>query len=277
MERSLTVNQVRNGYLVRFQGHPRITSHHIPTQPFSHAGSRERRRLYVECKFEDQRTDNGAGLLASSDGYGFVCSLGDMMATKRAGKQFVSVDAGGKLLAPVLFLTAGVLPVNSYAAPFFLRFLPFMVVNQILFVVASRGLPTWRGQQYTLALFPVWIKACVTAAANVYAGVPLDFAVTPKTGTHADRLHLHARRDAGDAFAVALLRHDRAGHVGAVPRAVARAAAGEVARGRLAGSDPVARVAGIGVAVVFHEGSTLLVVANALRLLAFKDLAKPND
>lgn len=94
------------------------------------------------------------------------------------------------LLAPVLFLTAGVLPVNSYAAPFFLRFLPFMVVNQILFVVASRGLPTWRGQQYTLALFPVWIKACVTAAANVYAGVPLDFAVTPKTGTHADRLHL---------------------------------------------------------------------------------------
>lgn len=35
--------------------------------------------------------------------------------------------------------------------------------------------------------------------------------------------------------------------------------------------------AGIGVAVVFHEGSTLLVVANALRLLAFKDLAKPND
>ncbi|WP_374265587.1 DNA topoisomerase IV subunit A [Zoogloea sp.] len=42
-------------------------------------------------------------LLASSDGYGFVCSLGDMMATKRAGKQFVSLDAGGKLLAPVLF------------------------------------------------------------------------------------------------------------------------------------------------------------------------------
>jgi cellulose synthase (UDP-forming) len=94
------------------------------------------------------------------------------------------------LLAPILFLTAGVLPVNSYAAPFFLRFLPFMIVNQILFIVASRGLPTWRGQQYTLALFPVWIKACVTAAANVFGGVPLNFAVTPKSRTHADRLQL---------------------------------------------------------------------------------------
>jgi cellulose synthase (UDP-forming) len=94
------------------------------------------------------------------------------------------------LLAPILFLTAGVLPVNSYAAPFFLRFLPFMIVNQILFIVASRGLPTWRGQQYTLALFPVWIKACVTAAANVFGGVPLNFAVTPKSATHTDRLQL---------------------------------------------------------------------------------------
>jgi cellulose synthase (UDP-forming) len=93
-------------------------------------------------------------------------------------------------LAPILFLTLGVLPVNSYAAPFFLRFLPFMIVNQILFAVASRGLPTWRGQQYTLALFPVWIKACLTAGANVYAGLPLNFAVTPKSGTHADRLRL---------------------------------------------------------------------------------------
>ena len=42
-------------------------------------------------------------LLATSDGYGFVCNLGDMTATKRAGKQFMSVDAGGRILAPVLF------------------------------------------------------------------------------------------------------------------------------------------------------------------------------
>jgi Cd2+/Zn2+-exporting ATPase len=28
---------------------------------------------------------------------------------------------------------------------------------------------------------------------------------------------------------------------------------------------------GMGIAVIFHEGSTLLVVANALRLLAYRD------
>lgn len=98
------------------------------------------------------------------------------------------------LIAPVLFLVFGVLPVNSYAAPFFLRFLPFMIANQLLFVIASRGLPTWRGQQYTLALFPLWIQACVSAAANVFGGVPLNFAVTPKVGTSSRRWDLRRIR-----------------------------------------------------------------------------------
>ena len=45
-------------------------------------------------------------LLATSDGYGFLCHLGDMTATKRAGKQFMSVDEGARLLPPVLFEAA---------------------------------------------------------------------------------------------------------------------------------------------------------------------------
>jgi cellulose synthase (UDP-forming) len=81
----------------------------------------------------------------------------------------------------MIFLLFGVLPVTAFAADFFLHFLPFFIVNQFLFLVAARGLPTWRGQQYTLALFPVWIKACVTAFNNVVLRLPLDFAVTPKS------------------------------------------------------------------------------------------------
>jgi len=42
-------------------------------------------------------------LLAGCDGYGFVCRLGDMTATKRAGKQFANPDAAGGLLAPLLY------------------------------------------------------------------------------------------------------------------------------------------------------------------------------
>ena len=82
--------------------------------------------------------------------------------------------------APIIYLLLGILPVSSLSWDFFIRFVPFMVVNQLLFAVAGRGIPTWRGQQYSLALFPTWIKACTTAARNVWFGRPLGFAVTPK-------------------------------------------------------------------------------------------------
>jgi cellulose synthase (UDP-forming) len=82
--------------------------------------------------------------------------------------------------APVIFLCLGILPVNTTAWEFFVRFLPFMIANQLMFVVAGHGIPTWRGQQFSLALFPVWIRATTTAVANVFFNRPLGFVVTPK-------------------------------------------------------------------------------------------------
>ncbi|MHA7280282.1 glycosyltransferase [Arthrobacter sp. MDT2-2] len=84
------------------------------------------------------------------------------------------------IAAPIIYLVLGILPVTSLSTDFFIRFIPFMIVNQLLFAVAGRGAKTWRGQQYSLALFPTWIKACTTAARNVWFGRPLGFAVTPK-------------------------------------------------------------------------------------------------
>jgi cellulose synthase (UDP-forming) len=46
--------------------------------------------------------------------------------------------------------------------------------------VVGYGIKTWRGQQYSLALFPLWIRACTTAVGNVYFGRSLGFVVTPK-------------------------------------------------------------------------------------------------
>nr|WP_255622419.1 glycosyltransferase [Tessaracoccus sp. OS52] len=86
------------------------------------------------------------------------------------------------LAAPVIYLVFGILPVTAWSVDFFARFLPAFLVNQLLFVVVARGMRTWRGQQYSLALFPVWIKACWTAFANVVLHRPLDFAVTRKDG-----------------------------------------------------------------------------------------------
>ena len=83
------------------------------------------------------------------------------------------------LTAPFLYLVFGVLPVKAYGR-LFLPFIPYILVNQLLFLVVGYGKKTWRGHQYSLALFPLWIKACWTAAANVWFHRPLGFVVTPK-------------------------------------------------------------------------------------------------
>jgi cellulose synthase (UDP-forming) len=85
------------------------------------------------------------------------------------------------LLAPVLFLFLDWLPVRADALDFCLHLIPFLVVNEVLFAVIGRGRPTWRGRQYSLALFPVWLTAITTATSQVFLGRDLAFAVTPKT------------------------------------------------------------------------------------------------
>jgi cellulose synthase (UDP-forming) len=84
------------------------------------------------------------------------------------------------IAAPVLCLSFGVVPVSAYSVDFFARLIPFLVLNQVLFWVVAAGRPTWRGQQYSLALFPVWIESVTSAFENVFRGKPLGFRVTPK-------------------------------------------------------------------------------------------------
>lgn len=85
------------------------------------------------------------------------------------------------LTAPVIYLCLGVLPVQAFGVEFLQHFLPYLVANQLLFFVVGFQTRTWRGLQYSLALFPLWIRACTTAAANVWFRRPLGFVVTPKT------------------------------------------------------------------------------------------------
>jgi len=85
------------------------------------------------------------------------------------------------LAAPIIYLVFGILPVESISTEFFMRLIPFLLVNQLLFAVVGKGVKTWRGQQYSLALFPIWIRSITSAFGNVYLGRDLDFAVTPKT------------------------------------------------------------------------------------------------
>ncbi|MGJ9371794.1 glycosyltransferase family 2 protein [Nesterenkonia sp. CF4.4] len=94
------------------------------------------------------------------------------------------------LSAPVIYLMFGVMPVNAWSGDFFARFLPYFLINQLMFLVVARGIRTWRGQQYSLALFPVWIRACTSAFANVVFKKPLSFVVTRKDGRESGTLPL---------------------------------------------------------------------------------------
>ncbi len=94
------------------------------------------------------------------------------------------------LSAPVLYLFFGWTPVSAFSDEFFWRLIPYLIINQALFIVVAWGLPTWRGQQYSLALFPIWIKAVTSAVGSVYFGRKLGFVVTPKTRQQGASLHL---------------------------------------------------------------------------------------
>jgi cellulose synthase (UDP-forming) len=83
--------------------------------------------------------------------------------------------------APIVYMLLGTSPVVAFGGDFFLHLVPFLVLNQLLFLVVGWGVKTWRGQQYSLALFPLWIRACTTAASNVWFGRSLGFVVTSKT------------------------------------------------------------------------------------------------
>jgi cellulose synthase (UDP-forming) len=105
------------------------------------------------------------------------------------------------LAAPVLYLGFGFTPVRALSAEFFWHLLPYLGINQVLFVVVGWGMATWRGQQYSLALFPVWIQATLRSTSSVILGRTLAFAVTPKTRQN----NVHWRSVAPQLVAMVLL------------------------------------------------------------------------
>jgi cellulose synthase (UDP-forming) len=109
------------------------------------------------------------------------------------------------LAAPLLYLVFGWLPIRAFSADFFWHLLPYLAVNQLLALVVGWGRNPWRGQQYGLALFPLWITAVVSAAGNVYFGRKLAFVVTPKTRPAGPQLAQQLRLVWPQLLAMALL------------------------------------------------------------------------
>ena len=80
------------------------------------------------------------------------------------------------LLAPIIYFFTGISPVSAWSTDFFIRFIPFFIMNKIMFRFVAAGIPVWRGEQYNLAMFPLNIRAVI----SVLSGKKLGFVVTPK-------------------------------------------------------------------------------------------------
>jgi cellulose synthase (UDP-forming) len=87
------------------------------------------------------------------------------------------------LVAPLVYLFTAVAPVSAYTGDFFGRALPFLVLNELAFMVGTWSLAGYKGKVTYLASFPVSLRALWAAV----RGQKISFPVTPKQrqeGTH---------------------------------------------------------------------------------------------
>jgi cellulose synthase (UDP-forming) len=82
--------------------------------------------------------------------------------------------------APILFLGFGISPVRAFSTDFLERLLPYLATTWTTLLLVGWGRSTWRGHQYSLALFPLWIRATTTAVGSVLFGRSPVFVVTSK-------------------------------------------------------------------------------------------------
>ncbi|MDA8019498.1 MAG: cellulose synthase catalytic subunit [Thermoanaerobaculia bacterium] len=90
------------------------------------------------------------------------------------------------LLAPLVYLFSGIAPVAAYSADFFLHILPFLILNELAFMVGTWGVHTYKGKVSYLAFFPVNLRALWT----VLRGQKIKFPTTPKERQSGNFFHL---------------------------------------------------------------------------------------
>lgn len=90
------------------------------------------------------------------------------------------------LAAPVIYLFTGIAPLSSYSSAFYLHALPFLLVNELAFLVGTWGVRSWDGRASYLSFFPVNFRALWT----VLRGEKIKFHVTPKDRQEGSFLHL---------------------------------------------------------------------------------------
>jgi cellulose synthase (UDP-forming) len=90
------------------------------------------------------------------------------------------------LLAPIVYLVTGIAPVSAYTGDFFAHALPFLVLNELAFMMGTWGLSGFKGKVTYLASFPLSLRALWA----VLRRKKISFPVTPKQRQAGNQLHL---------------------------------------------------------------------------------------
>jgi cellulose synthase (UDP-forming) len=87
------------------------------------------------------------------------------------------------ILSPILSLVTGLSPIRTPWLTLLAWLGPYLAMNRLLYFYVTHGIQVRRSEQFSLALFPLWIKAVL----STLTGRKLQFVVTPKrrqTGNH---------------------------------------------------------------------------------------------
>lgn len=80
------------------------------------------------------------------------------------------------LVAPIVYLFTGIPPISAYSMDFFVHFVPFVLLNEVAFMIGSWGISGWDGKASYMYFFPINFKALWT----VIRGEEIKFPTTPK-------------------------------------------------------------------------------------------------
>jgi len=90
------------------------------------------------------------------------------------------------VLSPIVSLATGLSPVRTPWLEFLAWLGPYLGLNRLMYLYVTRGINVRRSEQYSLALFPLWIKAVLSTLTNRDP----EFVVTPKRRQSGHFLHL---------------------------------------------------------------------------------------
>jgi cellulose synthase (UDP-forming) len=90
------------------------------------------------------------------------------------------------LAAPIIYFFTGIAPLSSYSGAFYWHAVPFIVVNEIAFMLGMWGVWQWEGKASYLSFFSVNLRALWT----VLKGEKIKFPVTPKERQEGNFLRL---------------------------------------------------------------------------------------